>query len=215
MPYFKNDNVNLLFIHIPKTGGTSVQNYLSYKYKINLNNISSICYGCLDKLPSKIKVRAPLDHLIYLTLIKYKDFFKIDSNNLKILTIVRNPYERIISDLFFHKKIDINSDKDCVYKVMTKYLSDVNNNENHSIPQFLFITDTNHKIINNIDILHTETLTDDMVRLGYVDFDKFNKENVNKFKLNYYDYLNNNSIDLINEYYHNDFKLFNYNKIHL
>ena len=40
MPYFKNDNVNILFIHIPKTGGTSLDNYFSKKYNIDLNDKS-------------------------------------------------------------------------------------------------------------------------------------------------------------------------------
>ena len=38
MPYFKNDNVNILFIHIPKTGGSSVETYLSNHFNILLNN---------------------------------------------------------------------------------------------------------------------------------------------------------------------------------
>lgn len=40
MPYFKNNNVNILFIHIPKTGGSSVENYFSSKFNIPLNNTS-------------------------------------------------------------------------------------------------------------------------------------------------------------------------------
>jgi len=40
MPYFNNNDVNILFIHIPKTGGTSVEFYLSEKYKIKLDKSS-------------------------------------------------------------------------------------------------------------------------------------------------------------------------------
>jgi len=29
MPYFKNNDINLLYIHIPKTGGTSIEHYFS------------------------------------------------------------------------------------------------------------------------------------------------------------------------------------------
>ena len=29
MPYFKNNDVNVLFIHIPKTGGSSMELYFS------------------------------------------------------------------------------------------------------------------------------------------------------------------------------------------
>jgi hypothetical protein len=38
MPYFKTNNKNVLFIHIPKTGGTSVEHYLSEKYSLPLNH---------------------------------------------------------------------------------------------------------------------------------------------------------------------------------
>jgi hypothetical protein len=37
MPYFQNKNVNILFIHIPKTGGSSLELYFSNKYKIPLD----------------------------------------------------------------------------------------------------------------------------------------------------------------------------------
>lgn len=38
MPYFNNNDINILFIHIPKTGGTSLENYFSSKFNIPLNN---------------------------------------------------------------------------------------------------------------------------------------------------------------------------------
>jgi hypothetical protein len=40
MPYFHNNNTNTLIIHIPKTGGTSLEYYFSNKYNIPLNNDS-------------------------------------------------------------------------------------------------------------------------------------------------------------------------------
>lgn len=40
MPYFKNDTINILFIHIPKTGGTSLEEYFSSKFNIKLNKYS-------------------------------------------------------------------------------------------------------------------------------------------------------------------------------
>ena len=35
MPYFKNDIINILFIHIPKCGGTSIEKYFINKYNFS------------------------------------------------------------------------------------------------------------------------------------------------------------------------------------
>lgn len=121
------------------------------------------------------------------------DEFNIDFNNIKIISIVRNPYERIISDLFFYNLITITSTKEKVFEVIKLYL--LNDLDNHNIPQYKFITNENKELIDNIHILHTETLTDDMHNLGYSDFNIY--ENINKVKVNYSNYLNNDSIKLI------------------
>ena len=43
MPYFRNKEINLLFIHIPKTGGTSLEAYFSEKFNIPLDKHSLFC----------------------------------------------------------------------------------------------------------------------------------------------------------------------------
>jgi len=211
MPYFKNNDVNILFIHIPKTGGSSVDYYFSSKFNIPLNNNS--LFDFIDnktKTNKNIIINSSLQHITYKQIIQYNKVFNIDFNNIKIITICRNPYERIISDLFWHKKININTSKNEVFNIINEYLVS-DKYDNHNIPQHIFITDNNKKIIDNIHILHTETLTNDMKCLGYDDFNNF--INNNPEKINYFNYLNNDSIRVINDFYHYDFVLFNYNKI--
>jgi len=209
MPYFHNNNINTLLIHIPKTGGTSLEHYFSNKYNIPLNNNS--LFDFLDEDIRKIKyINSSLQHMTYQTIDTHKDFFNIDMTDLEIITIVRNPYERIISDLFWYKKITIDSTKEEVYDTIQEYLHD-ETLDNHNIPQYLFITDENMVLIPNIKILYTESLTTDMHKLGYVDFDI--KINDNTTKTNYFDFLSANSIQLINDFYHYDFELFKYDKI--
>jgi hypothetical protein len=213
MPYFyeKDKNINLLFIHIPKTGGTSLEFYFKNKFNIELNSKSM--YMFLDekiKQENNIDIKSSMQHLTYLEIMEYKNFFNINLENLKIISVVRNPYERLVSDLFFFNKINTETSKESVYEIIKKYLTEFN--DNHVKSQYLFITDENKILIQNLILLHTETLTQDMINIGYTDFSE--KQNVNKNScLNYYDFLNNDSIKLINDYYDYDFILFNYNKI--
>jgi hypothetical protein len=211
MPYFKNDDINVLFIHIPKTGGSSLESYFSSKFNISLNN-KSLFYFIIDKqlLNENIEINSSLQHITYNQIVKYSKILNIDFDNIKIITIVRNPYERVVSDLFFLSLITTDSTKESVFEILNMYLV-TNGYDNHNIPQYKFITNDKGEIIQNIHILKTENLTNEMKQLGYIDFDMY--INVNHNKVNYYNFLNNESIEIINEFYHLDFILFNYDKI--
>lgn len=204
MPYFKNNDINILFIHIPKTGGTSVERYFSSKFNIPLNNKS--LFGEFYQF----KVDSQLQHITFSDIVKYNKIFNINFDNIKIITVVRNPYERFVSDLFYFSLITINSTKEEVLNILNKYLHS-NKYDNHNIPQHKFITNDELEIIKPIHILKRENLTNEMKNLGYIDFAVYNNQNIHK--VNYYDYLNNESIEIINKFYDLDFKLFNYDKI--
>ena len=206
MPYFKNNDINLLFIHIPKTGGSSVEQYLSKKYNIDLNRKSLWMY--LDENDKKnTSIYTTLQHVTYKTVVQNCSFFDIVFNDLTIIAIVRNPYERIISDLFYLNKININTTKEETYLEIKRYLSNSDVSlDNHNIQQYLYVCDENDIICKNI-----QTLDSDMKNIGFTDFN--NRDNCNLHKLNYYDYLNKDSIEVINTFYSKDFELFNYQQI--
>ena len=206
MPYFKKKNIKILFIHIPKTGGSSVEIYFSNKFKIRLSN--EILYGTL--LNKKVvNLDHTMQHMTYSTIYKYRKYFNVDTTDVKIITIVRNPYDRIISELFYIKRINKESSKEETFEQIKKFiLEEPKKNDYHNIPQYKFIIDKNNMIIPNIIILHTETLNQDMKNLGYTDFNIVS--NKNPIKLNYNDYLNDASIKLINEFYNDDFLIFGY-----
>ena len=197
MPYYKE--IELLFIHIPKTGGTSLENYLKKTYKETLfsgygNNI----------LPEDDFQKNSLQHQTYSTIYKYRDILEVDFNsNLKVLTIVRDPYDRIISDLFFLVLINRNDTCETVYNIIKDYLYK-DCYDNHNIPQYKFITDSNEELIENIKIFKTETLTQDINNYGFTDYIG------TKSNIIHSNYLNNDSIQLINIFYKKDFELFNY-----
>ncbi len=208
MPYYKD--INLLFIHIPKTGGTSLEQYLQKK---SIQTLYSV-FNSSNVLFEKFKLKTPsLQHLTYKEILEYKDMLNVDfDEKLKIITIVRNPYDRIISDLFFNDLINENSIAPQVYEVIQKYIyQDYYDHDNHNKPHYEFLIDDNNSIIPNIAIFKTETLTPDLIKYGYDDFNlnfHSNKKNIKKDK--YANYLNNDSIKLINDFYKKDFELFNY-----
>jgi hypothetical protein len=212
MPYFHNDDVNILFIHIPKTGGSSIEQYLAYKYKIPLNNKSLFMF--LNKstiISDGFNKKISLQHQTYDTIYKYRDILNVNfDNKLIIFTIVRNPYTRIMSDLFHLKLIKKDSLKEEVFTIINKYIITIPHiYDNHNIPQYKYIIDSDENIINNIKILRIESLKDDMKKIGFNDFNIY--VNKNKLDINNYDnYLNDDSIKLINNFYEKDFILFNY-----
>jgi len=209
MPYFSNDMINLLFIHIPKTGGTSLEYYFSQKYNIKLNQNSLHTYDLIE-FYEKYGINLTLQHYTYNNIIEFNNILNVNFENLEKITIVRNPYAKIISDLFYKKLININSTKDYVYNIINKYINE-NNHDNHNIPQYKFIIDNDNNLLHDIKIFKTETLNDNMIANGYTDFNI--NINTNQHKINYIDYLNNNSINLINNFYDKDFNYFNYNKL--
>lgn len=84
-------------------------------------------------------------------------------------------------------------------------------NIGHNTPQHVFITYHDRDFVDDIVILKTETLTSDMHKLGFTDFNIFDNKNINN--VNYYKYLNSDSIKMINDFYDLDFILFGYNKL--
>ena len=241
MPYFKNEKINILFIHIPKTGGTSVETYFSKKYNIPLNEKSLFTNaGVKTKVKKNVVIENSLQHATYQEIITHAKFFKIDFNDIKIMTIVRNPYYRIISDLFFFGLINEKSSPEETHEVIKKYLF-CEHVDGHNRPQYQYLhlcplktppsgavmnergdadctlkmcngvkTYNCEKELSKIIILRTESLDQNMIHLGYVDFDV--REQLNTIKVDYYSFLNNDSIELINTFYNKDFELFGYKK---
>ena len=226
MPYFKGfnkRNPNIIYVHIPKTGGTSIEYYFCTKYKVKLFN--NVLYSGASKNPTEVSLQhKTLDYIL-----TNQKIFKINMINTLILTSVRNPYNRIISELLFLSykyskgyisdcfKIDMNTTKEEIYnnlkRVFNAYKTNNNIYDNHIRPQYHFLINKQNQIDSNIKIIKTENLKEDMNKLGYIDFN-LNVVHDNKNKNNnYHSLLNTDSIKLINDFYHEDFIRFGYKKL--
>jgi hypothetical protein len=96
MPLFKIAKV--LLIHIPKTGGSSIEDYFisMYQKRCTINTL-------LDRTGElNINGHSP-QHFTFQEIYNKKDYLDLNLDELKIIAAVRNPYHRIISDLFFYK----------------------------------------------------------------------------------------------------------------
>ncbi|PMK74235.1 hypothetical protein BCT94_10620 [Vibrio breoganii] len=128
MPITYNEKKELvLFIHIPKTGGTTVENYF---------NIKSVLYS-----DSSINTffKTNLQHLSCDQL----KSIGVEHLSEKSFMIVRNPLDKIISEYFWYRqrssyhRLVLNFDA-YVKFVFDKYKSDNSYADNHIRPQYMF-----------------------------------------------------------------------------
>lgn len=204
MPYFSEANV--LLIHIPKTGGTSIEDYFYSKFNIK-KTISTLWSNPTIQLNSHT-----LQHCTYKELYERKEYFDIDFNAVKIIAVVRNPYYRIISDLFFFGMINKETDLDIIFTKIKEFVVNPAKYDYHPRPQYEYLLDDSNKINENIHIIKNENLNDSMKKQGYEDFDVWENYS-HKSNFDYTTLLNDDSIKFINGFYSKDFELFGYDKI--
>jgi hypothetical protein len=122
-----------------------------------------------------------------------------------ILAFVRNPYERVVSDLFWLKFNSKGDSPEDIYDTLQNYYFDREDLDYHNYPQHYFLIDKNGKQIENVRIIKTEDLTNSLQNIGFFDYN----HNVNDDK-SYMKYLNKDSIRIINSRFKKDFELFKY-----
>ena len=196
MPHFPE--YNLLFIHIPKTGGTSYEEYMLDKTKTRL-------WGSKNIFPDSNLNKISLQHQTYQTIYQYRELLGIKfDDKLKKLAFVRNPYDRIVSDILW---LNFNTETDSqeeIYDTIRNYYFQRDDLDNNNIPQYKFVIDENDKLIPDITLLKMENLTEELQKYGFPDYKGPSKSK------SYMEYLNKDSIRLINVMFKNDFEMFGY-----
>jgi len=134
-----SDKHKVIFIHIPKTGGSSIETSLNCK-----NDSSG--YGTKD---GKARQHYTWKDYEKNYLNKYKNYYKF--------SIIRNPYTKVLSDYYFLKneaKITHNNFQNksfdeyldyCKYIYENKLYSTTHYHD-HFMPQYEFIYDNNNKL---------------------------------------------------------------------
>jgi hypothetical protein len=207
MPIFHR--YKCIFIHIPKTGGGTIRDILG---------------GILDIIPLFKRLYyifycIEYDHMTYTQMLEYDNI----SNDIKdyfSFAIVRNPWDRLLSEYMYKKKYYdmrlINANKlsfrDFVYKVQD--ILSKNNPHlmiSHFIPQYKFIYDENDNL--QVDYVGKfENLKEEITKLSnkynigfYINLQK--KETNHKHYSEYYD---DDTRAIIADIYSKDIELFGY-----
>jgi hypothetical protein len=124
----------------------------------------------------------------------------------KVIMSVRNPFDRMISEMFWNQRIHVESTPDQVADAIFHYLFiDTDIRDNHRLPQHMF-----SKNCSSVQIVRTENLEKDMHQLGYDDFHVHTNKCKSGENIDYKKYLNHRSIRMIQEYYAKDFEFFGY-----
>jgi len=200
----------LKFIHIPRNAGSSIELFGKKK---------NIYWGQFDteleKNKTELKIsywHTPLYEFDYNFLLNY-------SNKYNLFTVVRNPYEKCISEYYFYKKWNRLEEQNEIElnNYIISNLMDKNNitNDGHFIPQYKYFFDKNMNLIVN-HIIKFENINNEfneLMKLYNINLNIKNfiiNQSIKQFNINN---LYKETIDKINSYYHIDFLMFNYTKI--
>jgi hypothetical protein len=191
----------IIFIHIPKTAGSSIEHLLRDEGKYELDFIG-VRNGRSTHHYMGIELKLILKEL-------YPTYYKF--------SFVRNPYDRLISEYFWCRLNNVGHKFNKTFDEFLDYVEDVIKNKNffkpiendHFIPQYSFLFFNNKLIVNNIfkyeDIETVAPLIKKRLKI------KTELQHLNKSKKNEIT-LTQEQKDRIYNLYKIDFQTFNYDK---
>jgi hypothetical protein len=146
MLIFKQNDINYVYIHIPKNGGKYIRN----KIKKSNTKIFKSYWGVQNNFD--------LAHIPYI--LRNRFINPKIANNFIYFAYSRNPYDRIISAYLYKNNNNTKEDfKFFVKNILINYNfnSQFNSDIIHYYPQYLFVCDIN-KNVSNVKIEKLETV---------------------------------------------------------
>lgn len=195
-----NNNSRIMFIHLPKTGGTSIK---------MTNTIKNLYYIGHNDRYGKYKF--------------LKDYDKNLLNECFKFCFVRNPYDRLVSTFFYLQISKYEEDKKDAEKFINKYedfksfvLNQLTKSETfeqiHLRPLYTWICDDNYNLIPNF-IGKVENYNNDIRTINKITGLNIPIKHINKSEHKHYsEYYDDEIKEIVYNIYKKDFELFGYKK---
>lgn len=205
------ESQKLIFIHIPKTGGTSFETYLSETYDASLTAVNLYSGEENDVLNGH-----SLQHSSYLEIKEFLESNHKDIDTYKIIAIVRNPYHRVLSELLCTQKIKWWFSPKRVCEITKATIEDTDpplvrkyysNYDNHLCSNMSFITDASHQIPANVTLVNTDNMSVVLPMLGYTGFDTYKRHHKTiRGKINYDTCFDEETREIVHQHFMDDFE---------
>lgn len=197
------ESAKLIFIHVPKTGGTTFEHYLAEKYGVPLP------YN-----DGPVNNHSP-QHCSYEEIKQILRAQGKNINNYRIIAFVRDPFHRLISDLFFYGVVDADTPRHEIHgRVMRMFREPSSVNgvyedwDRHLAPQHEFILDRSGRVPPNTVVINTQDIDRVLPKLGFDGFRQHARINTNRAVINYDDFLPEETKAFVRRHYKRDFELF-------
>ena len=216
----------LIYVHVPKTGGVSIEEYLLdyFNYSRSIFNFTDgLGYLNFNTANNGFRTQYPCMHYPLKDILKQAKDYNVD-NNWTIFSVVRNPYYKLISELFFHPinslsnhyhTISNNAKIRLINDSIDQYFNDLDILKNyhslHSYPQYKFFEDVNvnYQIFKFEDGLYNAI---DKLGFGGNEFphkmNMFQERRIPRPK--YSNIITSYLVEIVNEKYQKDFEIFEY-----